>query len=135
MRAGKILCYAVLLWWLQSGSTGYTQYTFYHQPSIGALNPTPQSYTQYYNQNLQSYYRPSANVRDYTIDRYFYHDPNLSPYLNLTRRTGASNLNNYYRYVVPEIERRDSLAPVAPPPKVNFNSNPYFNHYYNPNFR
>ncbi len=116
-------------------------------------SPTPvyqqhQSYSDYYSEQLQSYNRPPVNVRQYTIDKYFYHRPTLSPYLNLTRNTGRNSLNNYYRYVIPEVDRRNQAAHVplltgpsmnAPPmpttPPANPGhlpvANPYFNQYYN----
>ena len=112
-----------------------------------------QSYSDYYKQQTQSLGVPNVNVRNYTIDTYFYHRPTLSPYLNLTRRTGPNNLNNYYRFVVPEVDRRSKMpnnlglttpAPssmLTPPASPNHSamtnptampmSNPYFNKYYN----
>jgi hypothetical protein len=107
---------------------------------------THKSYTDYYNEQLGATYRPQASVRNYTIDRYFYHRPTLSPYLNLTRIRGANSLNNYYRYVLPEVERRNQasgLPPLAPSPLPPEQytppanpghvplSNPYFNQFYN----
>lgn len=109
----------------------------------------PQSYSDYYRNQLNMNYRPNPSVRDYTINRYFYNRPTLSPYLNLTRRSGPDTLNNYYRYVLPQINRREALASepfrplpnetasVAPPipfegPIHTAVQNPYFNQFYNP---
>ena len=72
-----------------------------------------QSYSDYYNEQLRYHHQPQADVRNYTIDTYFYQRPTLSPYLNLTRITVPQNVNNYYRYVLPELERRNQ-APEQP---------------------
>ena len=98
------------------------------------LPPRPQTYTEYYNKQLKTYHRPPTDVRNYTIDKYFYHRPTLSPYLNLGRRTGPNTLNNYYKYVRPEVQRRSQgFAPSSTPRVPNsFNSNPYFNQVYKP---
>jgi hypothetical protein len=107
------------------------QFGVYQAPGLATPSQTPKAYTDYYTQHLQNYRRPPVNVRDYTIDRYYYHNPSLSPYLNLARRSGAGNLNNYYRYVKPEIERRSQYDPARNPPAraPSFKMNPYFNHY------
>ncbi len=116
---------------------------------------TPQkSYSDYYMESVQNYHRPPVNVRDYTIDKYYYRNPNLSPYLNLARRPDPNSVNNYYRFVLPEVQRRSaqtprpgSPAPAAPAPAYpmtgpmhapvplpspsSLNNNlPYFNNYY-----
>lgn len=123
----------------------------------GPAVPPQKSYADFYRESIESYTRPPVSVRDYTIDRYYYHNPNLSPYLNLTRLHGRDSLNNYYRYVLPEVERRSTLSvpptpgpgafsspvprspmtgpirtPVAPlSPSAFHNNLPYFNNYYN----
>ena len=98
-------------------SSGVSQIMPYETPSMvsSSPNPKPKSYTDYYMRNLQRYHQPQANVRNYTIDKYYLHNPNVSPYSMLTRRGGISNLNNYYRYVRPELERRSQLNPLAGP--------------------
>jgi hypothetical protein len=112
------------------------------------------SYSDYYMESIQNYHRPPVNVRDYTIDKYYYRNPNLSPYLNLARRPTPNSINNYYRYVLPEVERRSGqipapgspayTSPVPNPPMTgpihtpvplpsptSFHDNlPYFNNYY-----
>ncbi len=127
------------------------------QPFVPNATGLPQkSYTDYYMESVQSYKRPPVNVRDYTIDKYYYHNPNLSPYLNLTRWRGVNSINNYYHYVLPEVNRRSSgprptgpagPAPVLPPqnypmtgpihtpvplpsPSTLQTKSPYFNNYY-----
>lgn len=76
-------------------------------------NP-PQNYADYYGQHLQQYHRPPVNVRDYTINKYYYHNPNISPYLNLARHNRYGN--NYYQRVLPEVERRAAVAAERPKP-------------------
>jgi len=102
-------------------------------PIYHSVVPPAQNYAQYYNQTLAQNHQAPVVLRDYTIDRYYYHRDTISPYLNLTRFPGRGNLNNYYRYVKPEIERREN-AVVAPntPKSTNFTANPYFNQFYSP---
>ena len=69
----------------------------------------PRNYTDYYQKHIQSFQRPPTNVRTYTIDKYYYRNPSISPYLNLTRRHGPA-VNNYYQYVLPELQRRQQAA-------------------------
>jgi hypothetical protein len=112
------------------------------------------SYSDYYMESVQNFRRPPVNVRDYTIDKYYYRNPNLSPYLNLTRWPTGNSINNYYRYVLPEVERRAAQpprpgtsagsspvpaypmtgpihTPVPMPSPMDFQNNlPYFNNYY-----
>jgi hypothetical protein len=114
---------------------------------------SPQSYTDFYREQLRQDYRPQASVYQYTYNRYFYHRPTLSPYLNLTRHSSSDFLNNYHRWVLPEVQRRAAASPspltrpqatttasdfaVASRPMsaghvpVQPLSNPYFNQYYN----
>lgn len=103
------------------------------QVSTSPFTPyqTPKSYSDYYRQNVQTYWRPPASSKQYLTDTYFYHRPTVSPYLNLTR-SSDNFTNNYYRYVRPEIERRAAAtsagapqpAPVAPA------GGQYYNHWY-----
>jgi hypothetical protein len=93
-----------------------------YPPSAEQLSQAPKSYSDYYAEQLSRSHRPTANVYNYTIDRYFYHRPTLSPYLNLTRRTSPDNLNNYYRYVLPEVQRR--AAAGSPPPRTTVATTP-----------
>jgi hypothetical protein len=64
----------------------------------------PKNYANYYSQHLQQYHRPPVDPRDYRFDKYYYHNPNISPYLNLVRHNQYGN--NYYQRVLPEVERR-----------------------------
>lgn len=114
-------------------------------PMPSPIPQKPQSYANYYNQQLHDYLRPPVSGGQYIIDQYFYHRPTLSPYLNLTRRVGAESLNTYDRYVRPEIQRReqiasrDMLAASVPPPAMtppgnpgHVPVNPYYDQYYSP---
>ncbi len=141
MRAATVMS----VWIVLSAVPVYAQVNPY--PSTHVYGQ-PQSYTSYYNQELKQNYKPMANVRNYTYNRYFYHRPSVSPYLSLTRITRPDNLNNYYRYVRPEQERRANLSgnPLSAPQMVGptvmtppvsaghlpvNNLNPYFNQFYN----
>lgn len=73
---------------------------------------TPKNYADYYQQHVTNFRQPPTNIRNYTINKYYLQNPNISPYLNLTRRGGGAYVNNYYHYVLPEVERRSSM-PVA----------------------
>lgn len=105
-------------------------------------------------ESVQNFRRPPVNARDYTIDRYFLRNPNLSPYLNLARLPDPFAVNNYHRFVLPEVQRRSTQAPrpgspVTSPPRAthqmtgpmhapvplpsptSLNNNlPYFNNFY-----
>jgi hypothetical protein len=91
----------------------------------------PKSYSDYYKENLQSYARPPASAKQYTVDKYFYHNPTISPYLNLTRSADAYT-NNYFRYVKPELDRRatSGAATMSPPRPVAPTGGQYYNHWY-----
>jgi hypothetical protein len=85
----------------------------------------PKSYSGYLANQRQNYHRPSASREQYTVDRYFYHSPNISPYLNLARGPrlgGGGYVNNYYAYVRPEIARRSQAAFMQSPNSRNSNS-------------
>ena len=75
-------------------------------PNSGVSVTPPQSYSDYYSNSLKTYQRPPVNAQDYTIQKYFYQRPTLSPYLNLTRRPSTVGPGNYFQYVLPEVERR-----------------------------
>ena len=77
-------------------------------------NP-PKNYSDYYSQHLQTYKRPPVDVGRYTFDKYYYHNPNISPYLNLARHNRYGN--NYYQRVLPEQQRREAAnRPVRSKP-------------------
>jgi hypothetical protein len=80
---------------------------------------------------------------NYTIDKYYYHDPKLSPYLNLTR-PASPYTNRYYAYVEPELQRRQraqAAQEVRRVPMPTYQSipnyggvtkkSPYYDHWYN----
>ena len=78
----------------------------------------PKNYTDYYMKHVQNFNRPPVNIRDYTIDKYYLHNPNVSPYSMLGRFNPYGN--NYYQYTRPELERR--AVANAPRPKPVFNA-------------
>ncbi|HEY6564814.1 MAG TPA: hypothetical protein VIY86_09985 [Pirellulaceae bacterium] len=113
---------------------------YYGTPPAGyrpPYGPTPyQPYSSYYQQQWQTYHRPSSSPQNYTIDRYFYHRPTISPYLNLARRSGPY-VNNYYAYVKPEVERRNQTMrppslPGVPGTLKPSEPSPYYGHWYQP---
>jgi len=67
----------------------------------------PKSYSDYYKSAYGQTLSPAraVNPARYTADKYFYKNPAISPYSNLTRRSGPS-VNNYQAYVRPEQKRR-----------------------------
>lgn len=89
---------------------------------------SPKSYSDYYNSSLKTYKRPPGTARDYTANKYFYHRPTISPYLNLTRRQSAVGQDNYHQYVVPELERRAKTTP--PTTGLKSTTSPYYNQMY-----
>lgn len=117
--------------------TGWSQLSQFTGKAAGPFqNQAPRSYTDFYSQHIREYKKPPVNVHDYMIDKYYYHNPSISPYLNLARRPSTDGLNNYHRYVRPELERRaaSTSTPVGTGKSFSdrqFNSNPYFNQIYN----
>jgi hypothetical protein len=71
------------------------------------------SYESIYNQELAKRTQPMVNPGLYTYDRYFYHDPAISPYENLLRR-GTIGGANYQLYVRPEEEARAAAEARIP---------------------
>lgn len=116
----------------------------------------PKNYTDYYMKHVENFNRPAANVRNYTIDKYYLHNPNVSPYSMLGRFNPYGN--NYYNYTLPEQQRRAVAnaprtkpvftasapvptgvvagpvhTPVPTPAQTGVTvgkTNPYFNKYY-----
>ncbi len=84
-----------------------------HAQMLPQTGVKQQSYADYYMNSMYHYQRPQASARNYIIDKYYYQNPNISPYLNLARRSGPNAVNNYYRYVLPEVQRR-SVGPRQP---------------------
>lgn len=67
------------------------------------------SYTNFYNSQLSNYTAPDLNAKEYTWDKYLYHNTNVTPYLNLLR-PDYTYLPDYQAYVVPEEQRRAQQA-------------------------
>ena len=76
--------------------------------AFGQIPRTPQTYSDIYRSDL-TYRRPPADPRRFTYDRLYYNNPAISPYTNLMRPTN-SYTNNYFQYVRPEQQRRDSSS-------------------------
>lgn len=111
----------------------------------------PQSYGQYYGSNVAK--TPSMiNPTTYLYNKYFYHSPSVSPYVNLDRRSSQSG-DAYSTWVKPELARRQNAAATAwsqssrpnsaannyglatggkpgQRPKQSSAPSPYYNHYY-----
>jgi hypothetical protein len=71
------------------------------------------TYESIYKRELPKRTEPSISPALYTYDRYFYHDPAISPYENLLRR-GTIGGANYQLYVRPEEEARAAAAAQVP---------------------
>ncbi len=68
----------------------------------------PQNYGQFYGRNAPA--TPSlVNTNRYLYDKYFYHQPSVSPYLNLSRR-GTQSGDAYSAWVRPEQQRRQQAS-------------------------
>ncbi len=103
-----------------------------YKPYVPSTPTSSQSYSDYYSSQLKKYRRPPVSATQYTIDKHFYHRPTLSPYLNLTRGSGAYT-SNYHSYVRPELQRRANATttPTTGKPIQTTPTSPYFNKYYN----
>lgn len=99
------------------------------------------TYADYYKEQYKMTHAPPKTGANYTINRHYYHNPNVSPYLNLVRPS-TSVMPRYQTFVAPEVDRRarvkraQAVRPVAP----NYTSNPslggrpasngYYDHWY-----
>jgi hypothetical protein len=72
---------------------------------------TPQSYGQYYSSNAPK--TPNMiSPTHYLYNKYFYHSPSVSPYVNLDRRDSQSG-DAYSTWVQPELARRQNSAQTS----------------------
>ena len=71
--------------------------------------PAQQGYGNYYGQNFKKYGGQigTQSSSRYLYDKYFYHTPSVSPYVNLGRADTMSG-TSYQAYVRPEQERRQA---------------------------
>ena len=83
------------------------------RPAAAQYGQLP-TYSNSYSNKVQAYKRPSVNPRLNTYNKYFYHNPAISPYSNLMRPSGQYT-SNYYKYVKPELSRRSQVG--NPPPR------------------
>jgi len=102
-----------------------------------------QSYSDYYLSNVQRQATiygvrgGATNPRKYIVDKYYYHNPAISPYLNLARPR-SSPTSNYFSYTVPEQQRRQAAAVKAEQARRNSASrasrptstSSYYNQFY-----
>jgi len=102
--------------------------------------PSRGGYSDYYRSSYKRTANPRAaiNPARYTVDRMYYHNPAISPYLNLTRPS-SSYRPNYFTYVKPEENRRQRAAErqlqrspgvVPSTGTVNRQGSAYQNHWY-----
>ena len=113
-------------------------------PASSAGQRVTQPYSSYYGEQLRQYHRPPTDPSFYTYDRYFYHRPTVSPYLNLVRPAPQGS-TCYHAYVVPETRRRLSSTPpqrlrvsTVPRRMSNRSSRQWhssYGHWYNQSFR
>jgi hypothetical protein len=64
-----------------------------------------QSYADQYREQYEKTRTIPKSTVNYTIDKYFYHNPTISPYLNLVRPANQYT-PRYQTYVKPELQRR-----------------------------
>lgn len=72
-----------------------------------------QSYSDYYRRSLPQTGggMGTASSSRYLYDKYFYHRPTVSPYINLSRPDPYGS-TSYQAYVRPELERREAASQV-----------------------
>jgi hypothetical protein len=76
-----------------------------------AVAQVPGNYGEYYRQQTASY-GVSAGLQSpnrYLYDKYFYHNPAVSPYMNVFR-PDTDRGTAYQSYVRPELQRRETAA-------------------------
>jgi hypothetical protein len=101
----------------------------------------PRTYTDMYREQYQLTHAPPKTAANYTINKYYYHNLNISPYSNLLRPTTGYK-PQYQAFVQPEVQRRARAQQAAGPRPTfqNYNSIPnlggpaktsqYHDHYY-----
>jgi hypothetical protein len=65
-----------------------------------------QGYSDFYNQN-RKVVGQNVGTNAHLYNKYFYHSPGVSPYMNLGRH-GSDAAESYQLYVRPELERREA---------------------------
>lgn len=98
-------------------------------PAATAQLSTPETYSGYYSNTLQQYRRPPVDPRRYTYDKYFYHSPAVSPYMNLLRQSNPY-VPAYQTYVRPELERRSRTAQSLVSAPQTHHPSSYYNGWY-----
>jgi hypothetical protein len=80
-------------------------------PTQAQYQPPP-TYSDYYRDQYKTTRLPPRSTYNYTIDKYYAHNENLSPYLNLTRRASPYT-PKYQTFVQPEVQRREREQQAA----------------------
>lgn len=73
------------------------------------VSTQPRTYSDWYDKQLREARPGATSPRRYTYDKYYYHNPAVSPYSNLMR-PGVAGGTAYQTYVVPEQQRRQQTA-------------------------
>ena len=92
-------------------------YIVCHSTACGQI-PGPRNYSDFYSGGSQRLAAPSINPARYTYNRMFYHNPAVSPYSNLMREGSQVSAPNYFRYVVPEQQRRQQMETRMSDPRA-----------------
>lgn len=100
-------------------------------PLFAQVGVKPKSYSDYYREQRQQTHTGYMTPRQYTYNKYFYHNPAISPYSNLMR-PASPYVPKYQTYVQPEIQRRSAAAQnYAPSPGSLQPRAPIGNQYHN----
>jgi hypothetical protein len=99
--------------------------------SVGGRADAQQGYGSYYQQSKARFSQQAGliNPTRYLYDKYFYHQPGVSPYMSLSRRDPYGS-TGYQAYVRPEQQRR-SQAIAAQRPKRSVPAGPANPYYMN----
>ncbi len=84
-----------------------------------------QSYSNYYREQYNTTRTVPRSAVNYTIDKHYYHNKNVSPYLNLVRPS-SSVMPRYQTFVQPEVQRRKQMQPAARPVTRNYSTVPNY---------
>ncbi len=84
-----------------------------------------QSYSNYYREQYNTTRTVPRSAVNYTIDKHYYHNKNVSPYLNLVRPS-SSVMPRYQTFVQPEVQRRKQMQPTARPVTPSYSRIPNY---------
>ena len=107
--------------------------------SSTSVHKSTGSYADLYKKQLRQTHNSGMSARTYTVNKQFMNNPNISPYLNLTRPGGVYT-PKYQAYVQPELKRRQGAkdrynrqSHPGRPAKSTASArrgNPYYSKYY-----